>query len=43
MIMIFGTLVQNDDSCRCFFYFIEMFIFPAVKGLKGQKIAQNEK
>ena len=43
MIMIFGTLVQNDDICRYFFHFIEIFILRAVKRVKGQKIAQNEK
>ena len=43
MIMIFGTLVLNDDISRIFFFFFEIFIFQAVMGVKGQKIAQNEK
>ena len=43
MIMIFGTLVLNDDTCRCLFHFFEIFIFGAVRGLKGLKIAQSEK
>ena len=43
MIMGFGTPVWNDDISRIFFYFFEIFIFLAVIGLKGQKIAQNEK
>ena len=43
MIMIFGTLVLNDDTSRCFFHCFEIFIFWAVRGLKGLKIAQNEK
>ena len=42
MIMIFGTLVLIDDISRCF-HFIEILIFWAVRGVKGQKIAQNEK
>ena len=42
MIMIFGTFVQNRDTSRCF-VLIEMFIFWAVRVVKGQKIVQNEK
>ena len=30
-------------SPRFFFRFFEIFIFRAVRGVKGQKIAQNEK
>ena len=41
--MIFGTFVLNDDISRYFFYVFEMFIFWAVRGVKGQKIAKNEK
>ena len=43
MIMIFGALVLNDDISRCFFHFFEILIFWTVRGVKGQKIAQNEK
>ena len=43
MIMIFGTLVLNDDISRIFFFFFEIFIFQAVMGVKGQKIAQDDK
>ena len=42
MIMIFGTVVQNDIS-SLFFHFYEIVIFQAVTGVKEQKIAQNEK
>ena len=41
MIMIFGTLVLNDIS-RPFFYCFEIFIFWAVRGLKGKSKAKNE-
>ena len=43
MIMIFGTLVLNDDISRIFFFLFEIFIFQAVMGVKGQKIAQDDK
>ena len=44
MIMIFGALVLNDVSPGCvFIFFFEIFIFWAGSGVKGQKIAQNEK
>ena len=43
MILIFGTLVWNDDISRCFFHFFEILIFQALRGVKGQKLAQNEK
>ena len=43
MIMIFGTVVQNDDISSPFFHFYEIVIFQAVTGVKEQKIAQNEK
>ena len=42
MIMIFGIVVLNDIS-RCFFHFPEVFIFRAVRRVKGQNIAQNKK
>ena len=43
VIIIFGTLVKNDDVSRCFFHFCQISIFQAVRGVKGKKIAQNEK
>ena len=43
MIMIFGTFVLNDDISRLFFPFFEIFSFWAVRGEKGQKIAQDDK
>ena len=43
MIMIFGTLVQNDEISGYFFHFIVILIFWAVSGVKGQKAARNEK
>ena len=33
----------NDDVSKLFFHFFKIFIFWAVRGVKGQKIAQNEK
>ena len=42
MILIFGTLVKIDYISRGFFHFYEILIFQAVKGIKGQKMAQNE-
>ena len=44
MIMIFGTLELNGDISRIFFlFFFLIFIFQAVMGVKGQKIAQDDK
>ena len=37
MIMIFGTLVYYDDDSSYFFDFFEIFIFQAVRSIKGQK------
>ena len=42
-IMIFGTLLLNDDISRLFFQFFEIFIFWAVSRVKGQKMAQDDK
>ena len=42
MIMIFSTLVLNDDISRYSFDFFEIFIFWAVRGVKGESIAQYE-
>ena len=36
--MVFGTLVLNDDTSRCFFHSSEIFIFGLLGGLK-MKIA----
>ena len=33
----------NDDISRHFFHFFKIFIFWAVRGVKGQKMTQNEK
>ena len=41
--MIFGTLVLNDGISRRFFHFCEICIFRAVRGLKEQKMAQDDK
>ena len=35
--------MYNDDIPKKIFHFFEIFIFWAVKEVKGQKIAQNEK
>ena len=35
-LIIFGTLVWNDDTSRPFFYCCEIFIFQAVRGVKGK-------
>ena len=43
MIIIFGTFVSNDDISRHFFHFFEIFIFHAVRRVKGQKMVQNDK
>ena len=43
MIVIYGILVWNNDISRHFFHFFKILIFWVVKGLKGQKMVQNEK
>ena len=45
MIMIFGTLVLNDDISRWFFFFLIFvtFSFFGLSGIKRAKISQNEK
>ena len=43
MIMIFDVIVLNDDISRWFFHLFEIFIFLAFRGVKEEKIAQNEK
>ena len=43
MIMIFGTLVLDDDISRCFFHFFKILIFRVVRKIKWQKIPRNDK
>ena len=43
LIIIYGTLMLNDDISRHFFHFFKILIFWAVRGVKGQKTAQNDK
>ena len=43
MIMIFGTLLQNDDISRTFFQFFKILIFGVVRRVKVQKMVQNDK
>ena len=42
MILINVTLVQNDVS-SFFFLFFKILIFQVVSGVKGQKLAKNDK
>ena len=43
MIFIYGTHVENDNVSRCFFHYFKILIFSFVRGLKGQKVVQNDK
>ena len=43
MIIIFGTVVWNDDIFRHFFIFLKIFIFWVVSGVKRQKTVKNDK
>ena len=45
MIMIFGTLLLNDDMSRIFFIFLKFSFFGLLTGGggEGQEIAQYEK
>ena len=43
MIMIFGTLVLNDNTSRCLFFFLKFSFFGLLAGIKELKIAQSEK
>ena len=43
MIIIYGTLMENDNISRSFFLFFKILIFWVVRGVKRQKMAQNEK
>ena len=41
--MIFGTHVQNDGIYGHLFHFFKNLFFWVVNGVKGQKMAQNDK
>ena len=43
MIIIYGTLMENDNISRSFFLFFKILIFWVVRGVKWQNMAQNEK
>ena len=43
LIVIFGTHISNNGISRCFFHFLKILMYWAVRGVKGQKIVQNEK
>ena len=42
MIVIFGALCKMMTSLDAFFFF-KVLIFQTVRGVKGQKMAQNDK
>ena len=42
MYVIYGTHVLSDNI-RVFFHFFKILIFRVVKGVKGQKMVQNNK
>ena len=37
VVVIYGTLLQNYNTSRCFFHFLEILILWAKNGVKGQK------
>ena len=39
----FGAHVWNDDISRCCFHFFKILVFHVVMGVKGKKMAQNDK
>ena len=41
--VIYGTLVYNDDMSKNFLSIFSNFCFQVVRGVKGQKMVQNEK
>ena len=43
MIFIYGTHLKKDNISECFLYFFQTLIFGANSGVKGQKLAQNDK
>ena len=42
-IVIYFTLVENDNISRCFYHFFKFLIFRVVRGVKWQKTVQNDK
>ena len=43
MIFIYGALVKKDNISRFFLHFSQIFIFRVNSGVKGQKMAKNDK
>ena len=43
MIFIYGTHVLNENISNDFFHFLKILILQVFKGVKGQKIVQNDK
>ena len=43
MIIIFDRYVYNDDIYWCIFHFFKILIFHFARGVKLQKMAQNDK
>ena len=43
ILVIYDTLVWNNDISRHFFHFFSILIFWVVRGVKGEKIVQDEK
>ena len=43
MTVIYGTYLSNDYTFRCFFHFSKILIFWVHRGVKGQKMVQNDK
>ena len=43
MMMIFGTLVSNDDISWHFCQFFKILIFQVVRGVKEHKMVQDDK
>ena len=43
IILIYGTHVENDNIYKNFFHFFKILIFWFVRGVKEQKIVQNDK
>ena len=43
VIIIYGTHVSSDNISRCFFHFFKILIFWVVRGIKVQKMVQNDK
>ena len=43
MIVIYGTIVRNDDISMWFFHFFKFLIFQVVSRVKGKEMAQNGK